>query len=386
MKLGHRVLRLRAVVDQIQKIVTELPDLENVTGVWAVADGWVAQGDAVSAADLGIALAKTYGSREQMWQYRSVFDHVLRLLATTGGSGNATQAVRLASSTADTSRELDRYAASLLASGHEATDLSVAFTGRASEELRACLVHELVLRGVVVEEIPAIAGWAASPHWSHHPLRWLPMTLSHVEGSLDLPSYSTRGSSHSMPYKPSKSSKLAVLAHTDVPPWVDVTTEAVGTAMAAAVANWAEESNGRIEARAFDLAAPLDTASVMNALLALGLDCLRGVGKKAPLSVAVQSAARVWRVLFAAASTGGAYNSGSRGAYGRLAAWQSFAALAGCPEGAPFDEVEARAADCTWYGFEANTKWFEQVAWDVGLAALTPDRRRLLVLASTDTD
>lgn len=386
MKRGHRVLRLGAVVDQIQKIVTKLPNLKNVTGVWAVADGWVAQGDAVSVADLGIALAKTYGSREQMWQYRSVFDHVLRLLATTSGPENATQAVRLVSSATDAGRELDRYAASLLASGHEATDLSVAFTGRASEELRACLVHELVLRGVAVEEIPAIAGWATSPHWSHHPLRWLPMTLSDVEGSVDLPSYSTRGSSHSMPYGPSESNKLAVTAHADVPSWVDATTDAVATAMAAAVANWAEESNGRIEGKAFDLAAPLDSALVPTALLTLGLDCLRGVGKKAPLSVTVRSAADVWRVLFAAASTGGAYNSGCRGAYGRLAAWQSFAALAGYPEGAPFDEVEARAADCTWYGFDANTKWFEQVAWDVGLAALTPDRRRLFVLAATDTD
>jgi hypothetical protein len=91
-------------------------------------------------------------------------------------------------------------------------------------------------------------------------------------------------------------------------------------------------------------------------------------------------------VLFAAASTGGAYNSGSRGAYGRLTAWRSLAALAGCPEGAAFEEVETRAGDCIWYGFAADTKWFEQVAWDVGLAALTPDRRRLLVLAATDTD
>ncbi|MEU6055810.1 DUF6183 family protein [Streptomyces xanthochromogenes] len=248
------------MIDQIQKIVTELPDLKDVSGVWAVADGQVAQGDAAFAADLGIALAKMYGSSEQVWQYRSVFDHVLRLLATTSGPENATQAVRLASSAADTSRELDRYAASLLASGHEATDLSVAFTGRASEELRACLVHELVLRGVVVEEVPAIAGWATSPHWCHHPLRWLPMTLSDVEGSVDLPSYSTRGSSHSMPYGPSESSKLAVIAHADVPSWADSTTEAVATAMAAAVANWAEESNGRIEGRAFDLSAPLDSA------------------------------------------------------------------------------------------------------------------------------
>ena len=33
MKRGHRVLRLRAVVDQIQKIVTKLPDLKNVTAL-----------------------------------------------------------------------------------------------------------------------------------------------------------------------------------------------------------------------------------------------------------------------------------------------------------------------------------------------------------------
>ncbi|MFJ8210483.1 DUF6183 family protein [Streptomyces sp. NPDC096033] len=29
--------------------------------------------------------------------------------------------------------------------------------------------------------------------------------------------------------------------------------------------------------------------------------------------------------------------------------------------------------------------WFEHVAWDIGLAALAPGRRRLAVLAATDT-
>lgn len=42
--------------------------------------------------------------------------------------------------------------------------------------------------------------------------------------------------------------------------------------------------------------------------------------------------------------------------------------------------------DCVWYGFGADTKWFEQVAWDIGLAALSPGRQRLAVLAATDTD
>ncbi|WP_307180176.1 DUF6183 family protein [Streptomyces canus] len=35
----------------------------------------------------------------------------------------------------------------------------------------------------------------------------------------------------------------------------------------------------------------------------------------------------VWQMLFAEASTGGAYNNGEYGAYGRLAAWRSLAAL-----------------------------------------------------------
>jgi hypothetical protein len=95
---------------------------------------------------------------------------------------------------------------------------------------------------------------------------------------------------------------------------------------------------------------------------------------------------RAWQVLFAAASTGAAYNSGLRGAYGRLAAWQSLGALAGAPQNAPFAETEALVQQSTWYGFEADTKWFEQVAWDIGLVALAPGRRGLAVLAATDTD
>ncbi|MFE9929732.1 DUF6183 family protein [Streptomyces sp. NPDC005533] len=373
------------MADQMQRIVTGLPDLTKVTDVWAVADGRVAQGDPAFCADLGIALAGAYGSG-QVWQYRSVFDHLLRLLATTPGPENAAQAVRLVSSKAVTSRNLDRFTASLLASGQEAENLAAAFSGPASEELRACLLHELVLRGVAVHETPGVAGWATSPHWRHHPLGRLPLTLSDVEGVPDLPRYGPRGSSHSMPFGPSESRAPVTAAGASVPPVEETTTEAAATALAGAVANWAEESNGRIEARDFALAAPLDAASVPNALLTLRLDCLDGAGRKAALSVSVLRPDQAWAVLFAAASSGGAYNSGSFGAYGRLAAWQSLAALAGCPEGATTSEVEARVRDCVWHGFDADTKWFEQVAWDIGLAALTPDRRRLAVLAATDTD
>lgn len=88
---------------------------------------------------------------------------VFRLLATTPGPRNVVEALRLVSSTESADRELGRYAAPLLASSHPVEELAVAFTGHAPEELRACLVHELVLRGADVTETPGIAGWAMSP-------------------------------------------------------------------------------------------------------------------------------------------------------------------------------------------------------------------------------
>ncbi|CAM5501835.1 hypothetical protein STANM337S_03689 [Streptomyces tanashiensis] len=368
--------------------MTKLPGLKSVTDVWKVADRRLAQGDACFLADLGIALAGTYGSDPRpIWQYGSVFDHLLRLLATTPGPGNVSQALRLVSSAATADRKLDRYAASLLASSQPAEELAVAFTGNASEELRACLVHELVLRGADVTEAPGIAGWATSPHWRRHPLGWLPLALSDMEGQPDLPSYSAQGSSCSMPFGPSEDRNAAVVAGVHVPSAEETTTETAAKGIGTAVANWVEESNGRIEARVFELADALEDVSVPSVLLTLGLECLEGAGKKqASFSVTACPPNRAWRVLFAAASTGGAYNSGARGAYGRLAAWQSLAGLTGVAEAATAKAVEARVRECAWYGFSAGTKWFERVAWDIGLVAVSTEHRRLAVLAATDTD
>ncbi|WP_406134503.1 DUF6183 family protein [Streptomyces albidoflavus] len=375
------------MTEGIQEIVAGLPELKDVAGVCAVADARVARGDAAFATDLGVALARAYGRAEPLWQYRSVFGHLLRLLATTAGPENLTEALRLVSSPEAADRRRDRHVASLLASCRRPEELTVVFSGHASEELRACLVHELVLRGVAVDEEPGIARWARSPHWRYHPLGWLPLTRSGMEDGADLPSYSLRGSSHAMPYGPSGGGPYRGTGGARVPSAAEVTTPQLAAALSSAVANWAEESNGVVEARVFDLAGPPADQAVPATLLTLGLESLAGAGrKKAALSVSACPPGQAWRVLFAAASTGGAYNSGSHGAYGRLAAWQSLAALAGVADGAGAAEIEARAAECAWFGFDARTDWFEQVAWDIGLAALAPDRRRLAVLAATDTD
>ncbi|WP_326614823.1 DUF6183 family protein [Streptomyces scopuliridis] len=172
-------------------------------------------------------LAGAYASEAgQIWQYRSVFDYLLRLLATTPGPGNVAEVLRLVSSAEAADCRLDRYTVSLLASSHTVEELAVAFNGNASEKLRACLVHEAVLRGAGATETPGIAGWATSPRWRHHPLGWLPLALSDVEGQPDLPSYSARGGSHSMPFGSPANRAMRADAGAHVPSVEETTTEA----------------------------------------------------------------------------------------------------------------------------------------------------------------
>lgn len=143
--------------------------------------------------------------------------------------------------------------ASLLASGQVPEDLAVVFARDdapgASEELRACLVHELVLRGVAVTAAPGIAPWASSPHWRHHPLGWLPLSLSSVEETQHLPYHRAGSSAYPGAFGPSEGPGLlldsaltarVLAAH-------ETTTPSMASAMAVTVTKWAEKSNGRIE-------------------------------------------------------------------------------------------------------------------------------------------
>jgi hypothetical protein len=363
---GARVVQ---VDDDPEAIAHRIAAMDSVTGVWALAEQRLEAGDPAFVADLGIALWQQYGTDPAPpWQYRSVLDRMLRLLALTPGA--VEQALRLIAVTQDQRRT--RYAAALLASAHTASALAV-FDGDATDELRACLLHELVLRGAEIQH-----PWVASPHWRDHPLAWLPRSLTPLEGRPSIPRYTIGASSHSVPAVTVEPTH----GHGTVPPATETTTHAVAAAVGSAVANWAEESNGRIEARTFALDAEVEPDAVGDTLLSLGLDSLRGT-EQAPGRC---SATQAWQQLFAAASTGGAYNSGAFGAYGRLLAWRSVAALVDAPRDASPADVEALAQASSWYSFAEATDWFERVAWDLGLAVVSPDRRRLAVVAATDTD
>lgn len=97
------------------------------------------------------------------------------------------------------------------------------------------------------------------------------------------------------------------------------------------------------------------------------------------------SAADVWRTLLAGAASGGAYGPGMQGAYGRRAAWESLAALAGVQE-TDIAVVEQAADRCTWLFYTSD--WHLDIIppLDAGVAGLRPDRRTVAVLAVTDAD
>jgi hypothetical protein len=72
------------------------------------------------------------------------------------------------------------------------------------------------------------------------------------------------------------------------------------------------------------------------------------------------------------------------GAYGRRAAWESLAALAGVQE--TDTSVIERAADrCAWLFYTSDWRLQFHSSVDVGVAVLRPDRRTVAILAATDS-
>ncbi|WP_432420297.1 DUF6183 family protein [Nocardia neocaledoniensis] len=49
-------------------------------------------------------------------------------------------------------------------------------------------------------------------------------------------------------------------------------------------------------------------------------------------------------------------------------AWRSL----GATEFDSIERIEHRAYGCAWFTFSADTDWFEQIAWDLGVVTLTP--------------
>jgi hypothetical protein len=259
----------------------------------------------------------------------------------------------------------------------------------------ARLVQELVIRGFDVKNTAASKFWNEHIQSSGHPLAWLPLELMLCEYYLVelLPHFSNQGQSCRLAFVGSEhalQNARAISASSmaqDSIQWIENSlSHHESTNMCAAVNNWRQESNGRIEARCFTADRTMLPGEVTpTELLSLQLECLAETSAS-QIALARADIQEVLELLFGAAATGAAYNDGIGAAYGRLEAWRSLGALAGADTDATLEEVAMTAKKCAWLTFSAKSSWYCDVAWDLGIVALRADGRTLAILAATDTD
>lgn len=254
-------------------------------------------------------------------------------------------------------------------------------------EGQCCLLQELVLRGRNVFRVPGVDAHAERMRARGHPLAWLSRRLltPDAELSFHVPRFTDGGgATFGAPVVGEPLSIRAVGA--GVPAVVGAESFAHESPLFDAVRGWLDASNGSAEGYTFRL----DKALLPDRVGRLWFSRLPAGALNAALvtphwSVERVQASGALAVLFGAAHNGGAYGRRQWGAYGRLFAWRSLAALAGCPPHLEPEDAMRVACGCEWFTF-GGTQWFAQVAWDLGLICLRPDRNSIALLAATDTD
>ncbi|MDP3510096.1 MAG: DUF6183 family protein [Candidatus Melainabacteria bacterium] len=249
------------------------------------------------------------------------------------------------------------------------------------------LIQESVARGACYEDVEPISTFWKALSEREEPLAWLPLHRVDTEHSaafrryrggasaMHIPSSNVTGELENLP-----SGRLTGKSFKTVPLPLDQVS------VARCVRKWEEHSNGKIEAKLFQTTSPITTSDLSaKHLLNLQLECLASATPK-DVKVDIVTPEHAFAILFLAASCGGAYTSGEEGAYGRLAAWKSLAALVGVADSASFDEVSSAVKQSDWCSFEASTEWFYNVAWDFGIVCVRPDKRHIAVLAASDED
>lgn len=372
---------------EIRDVLSSLARAGDATEACGIADGWAEAGRVAELAALATALVAEAKDEAK----DALLDHVVEHLAARGGETGVDALVALVRTNPEARRT--RLFASHLgfatASRPEAFGAALArheaaagVSGDEARELFACWLGELVLRDAPVGDLAAAKAFHASLVASGHPLGPLPLRLLACEREAPtyLPMFGDEGIEGAVQSLERGSVTMRTLpppAEHGAPTVVPVADEDLATRASEAVKAWS-----KVEAKVFSLVPPVPVTDVGKWLLrALPLASVEGSTR---LSADRTGADAVFGALFAAAANGGARDPGLGGAYGRLAAWTSFAALVGQPAGAAADDVDAHARQCGFVLYRGAAGWFHDVAWDVGMLAVRPGGASCAVVAATD--
>ncbi|MFE7508249.1 DUF6183 family protein [Promicromonospora sp. NPDC057488] len=248
-----------------------------------------------------------------------------------------------------------------------------------SDELRAMIVHELVLTRHDVANHPLVGRWARGSHWRHHGLGWLPLELTEFERSPG-----PRGARFEQGWEALLAGRSVDAAGRTIE-FVETTTDDYTDRAAQAFAHWAKDSNGKIDAHEY-LAADAVRDDDLRDLLVHAAPAF--LGTTHTLRAIPATLTQAWLRLYQAGSAPSYYGSSPGGAHGRLYAWQSIAALTGAPVAATPDDIARLARTCRWFALDVTSAWFWDAWWvsDVALACIGPEPERVAVIAATGTD
>ena len=283
-----------------------------------------------------------------------------------------------------TSRTTYQAQATALARDATVEKLATVFNGGGrtghSDELRAMIVHELVLARPDVLDHPAVSRWAGLSRWRHHGLGWLPLVLADFEKPDPRSERFDKGWEGLLAGK----SVDAVDCNLEM---VETTTADFAARAGLPFAHWSEHSNGKIDAHEYLAADPVRDDD-LRGLLARAAPAFLAGSDALTLRAIPATLRQVWARLYEAGSGSSFYGRRQGGAYGRLRAWQSIAALTGAPATATPDDVADLARACRWFALDTASSWFWDVWWlsDVALACIGPEPERVVVIAATDTD
>jgi hypothetical protein len=377
---------------QIASLLQSLEGAQDVRSQYATIEAWAAQAEVALLEELAAALsADAEGQYSNSWVPRAILDHLETALALAPGYAQANTLFKLSAATS-AGRWL--YIASMLASAQPLDVLVRLFEeyehSETHAELLLVLAQELVIRAIPCDQQPAIARLFERMKAQRHPLTRLPLTLlPDIEADIAgyLPHYASRSTAWSSPKRPDTQPVVAQRQ----PATTLYTIEEVHDAARAqrismCVKGWETESNGQSEVRIFKVLPLLSAGDISPAFLrSLPLAALEGADEQ-KLIIVPAAPQRIFSTLFAAAANGGAYSSGRYGAYGRLHAWASLAAIVADDDTWQVEAVAQQMAGCAWFDIDTTTNWFYQVAWDILLVALLPDGQHVITFAATDTD